>query len=170
VNNTFYDDLNDHIIYSPAPNWQPGSLYPGTVLPPGIVNTTFHGCTNKGATAYMRFTGKWTPDCSYPKLIFGVGSAIFVYSPCFRFGGNFSATIDANANTQPQIYNAYIPGDAVVENCLLYYAAGLDRSATHEFVATALDQGPTIAIDYIEIWTNGFLTKYGKPLSLALLH
>ena len=55
-------------------------------------------------------------------------------------------------NTQPQIYDA--------SGILLYWAAGLGYNTPHEFTATAMDQGPTLAVDYLEIWTNIFSTRY----------
>jgi len=87
------------------------------------------------------------------------GSAIFVYAPCYEYRGEFTATVDATVNTQPQILNGYIPGTAVVENCLQYYTAGLDVGASHEFLATNFNQNKTLTIDYIEVWKNSLTNR-----------
>lgn len=91
--------------------------------------------------------------------LLSTGSAIFVYAPCYEYRGEFTATVDATANTQPQVFNGYLTGTVVVENCLQYYAAGLDVGVSHEFLATNIDQNKTLTIDYIEVWKNGLTNR-----------
>jgi len=138
-----YDNSNNSISYTGS--WAAYPHYLDTITPPGC-GQDFASTIDKSATAYLRFSG----------------SAIFVYAPCYVYRGEFSATIDATANTQPQIFNGYIPGTYVVENCLQYYAAGLETGVSHEFLATNINQNETLTIDYIEVWKNGLTNSTNR--------
>ena len=67
-------------------------------------------------------------------------------------------TAGGNANSQPAEYNASIPWQKVVEECLRYFVSGLPTKnaagnpAEHEFLATSSQQGHWVTANWLEVW------------------
>jgi len=81
------------------------------------------------------------------------GSAFFWYGPCYEDTLSYTVTLDGNANSQPQAFNASLAYPfKVVESCLRYYAGGLSRGgAQHEFLATNAEDH-WMTLQWLEIW------------------
>ncbi|KIM29252.1 hypothetical protein M408DRAFT_121432 [Serendipita vermifera MAFF 305830] len=140
VNKTYIGGGSSAVVYGPQPNppWSSPQTYTGTVTPAGIDDTHYNASDKQGATFYHKFQG----------------AAFFWYGPCYLETGSYTVTIDGNANSQPQQFNASLGyPNRVIESCLRYYAGGLSRGSgqQHEFLATNAENH-WMTLQWLEVW------------------
>ncbi|EJU05399.1 hypothetical protein DACRYDRAFT_19910 [Dacryopinax primogenitus] len=130
---TYVDDLNPSISYGAYwfdyPNYTNSSQSNAT--------GTFHASNAYNTTASLRFNA----------------SAVLLYGPCYAATGLFEVDVTPGPGTTVLNTTAAGPqvGAHVFQNCLRYFAMGLDPTVERTISMTNIENGTYATLDYVEL-------------------